>query len=66
MKKQTQSEIEDFPSCEGCIYYVNYECTDDPEDLMGCYRGDNFVNRALKRWWKRNIRVQTKEREIRV
>ena len=55
----TESEIEDFPSCVGCLYYINYECTNKPSDLMACYRGDNFVNRALDRWWKR-FRVQIK------
>lgn len=60
------SEIEEFPSCEGCIYYVNYECTkeveegEEPLDLMDCYQGKNdkygFINPSFERWWVKNIR----------
>ena len=63
----TSSEVEDFPTCVGCIYYVNYECTNErkedekPLDLMDCYKGEDnkydFMNRKFDRWWVGNLRV---------
>ena len=58
-----ESEIEDFPLCDGCIYFVNYKCTNEPAedaeplDFMDCHQGkDNFMNHKFDRWWIKNTR----------
>ena len=48
-----ESEVEDFPTCVGCLYYVRYECVGEPEDLVTCYRENNFVNRAWETLWEK-------------
>lgn len=62
----TESEIEDFPSCRECIFYIRYKCTneptedDEPLDLMNCHRDKDdktdFMNHKFDRWWVKNLR----------